>query len=197
MIHEYCSFMWEWRGTAAPFFSRSWEMVAFSPEIIWRESLSFSCSISMVFQDDFSRVLKGASSSWPSCASIVPRKSAPRQPRHTRNLSAQKQARRITSDKRRTAGNRQKARFADGSGAEHCGDGAPSFSRVGRCLGKLGIVGRGPGLDAVDVARVGRNDSGSRLDRLLASARMVFGETIENEFNGVSPCRRPACCFFD
>ena len=58
-------------------------MVAFSPEIIWRESLSFSCSISMVFQDDFSRVLKGASSSWPSCASIVPRKSAPRQPRLT------------------------------------------------------------------------------------------------------------------
>ena len=72
MIHEYCSFMWEWRGTEAPFFSRSWEIVAFSPEIIWRESLSFSCSISMVFQDDFSRVLKGASSSWPSCASIVP-----------------------------------------------------------------------------------------------------------------------------
>ena len=95
----------------------------------------------------------------------------------------------------RTAGNRQKARFADGSGAEHCGDGAPSFSRVGRCLGKLGIVGRGPGLDAVDVARVGRNDSGSRLDRLLASARMVSEETLESELNAFPPCRRRICSF--
>ncbi len=41
----------------------------------------------------------------------------------------------------------------DGSGAEHLGDGASSVSRGGRCRGELGIVGRGPGLDAVDLAR--------------------------------------------
>jgi hypothetical protein len=45
------------------------------------------------------------------------------------------------------------------------------------------------------VARVGRNDSRSRLDRLLASARMVSEETLESELNAFPPCRRRICFF--
>ena len=63
IIHEYCSFTWEWRGTTAPRFSRSCEIVAFSPEIIWREIISFSFSTSIVFHEVFSRALTDASSS--------------------------------------------------------------------------------------------------------------------------------------
>jgi hypothetical protein len=44
----------------------------------------------MVFQDDFSRALKAASLSWEISASILPRKSALRQPRLANRRQAQK-----------------------------------------------------------------------------------------------------------
>src|ERR1700730_11472208 len=170
-------------------------MVAFSPEIIWRESLSFSCSISMVFQDVFSRVLKGASSNGPSCASIVPRKSTPRQPRVHKGRTPQEEVERKTSDKMRSAGNRYPVRVVDGGGAERYRNGASSLSDSGRCRGKLGIVGRGPGLDAVCVARSRRGAAGSRSNRLLATARVVRDKTSESNLNAFPPRRRRDCSF--
>src|SRR5579872_3176529 len=70
-------------------------------------------------------------------------------------LSEQEQAKRMTSDKMPCAGIRRKVRFLDGCGAECCGYGAASLRCCGRRNGELGIVGSGPRLDAVDVARSG------------------------------------------
>src|SRR6266481_168627 len=170
-------------------------MVAFSPEIIWRESFSFNCSISMVFQDVFSSVLKGASSSWPRCVSIVPRKSGSRQLLVHWASPAQPQVACRSSDKMRGAGNRQEVWVVDGGGSERFRYGATSISRGGNCRGQLGIVGGKSGLDAVGVAHFGRCTAGPRYDRLLAVACVVRGKASESKLNAFSSSYRRFCSF--
>lgn len=101
-----------------------------------------------------------------------------------------KQIRRTTSDKMPCAINRRWLRIVNGSGAEHCGDGASTISCGGRCRDMLGIVGRGPGLGAMGLAGFGRDAAGSRRDRLFAPARVVREKTSESDLNAFPPWRR-------
>src|SRR5271165_6516023 len=86
------------------------------------------------------------------------------------------------------AGNPQQARSMHGGGIERLRHGANSLSCGRSRPGQLGNMGRGPGMDAVDVAGTGRFADGSRSDRVFAFACAAFAKTAESSVNALSAC---------
>ena len=68
---------------------------------------------------------------------------------------------------------------------KHGGNGASTLHRYGSGVGELGTVGRGSGMDTMDLARPGGNFIGSRLDRFFSITRMVRQKRSESELNAL------------
>src|ERR1700730_17296220 len=79
-------------------------------------------------------------------------------------------------------------RAGHGGTTECCGNGAPTLCFGWGWSGKLGVMGRRSGVDAMGLVIAWRNSFGPRHDRIFSLARMVSNKRSESELNAFPPC---------